>query len=419
MGSTLSLIWTITLTATILQASNGLLQALLPLRMQADGLPVTAIGLVATAYGAGFVVGCFMAPKLIRRVGHIRAFASLAATAAVVALAFTTAQSVLAWIILRALSGIALAGVFTVMDGWISARATPSIRGRVLSIYMICTKLALMLSPLGIGLGNVRTDGLFMLVAAMMCLSLLPVSASRTKEPPSPKSTRIDIAGLFDVAPSAVVGAFAVGLVNAPVMAIAPVFGVSVGLDQAEAAALLVALQGGSLVLQWPLGWLSDRIDRRYVIAGLAAGTCLVSIGILMASRAASPGLLVAGFAVWGGLALCIYSICVAHACDLIEPGQIVATVGTLLVCWAIGSTIGPVPGTAMMAWLGPGGLFIYSAGVVLGLAIFIVIRILQLRRPVSGGGFVALAPTSPANAALSPRLDEDSPGGRSTDRHR
>ena len=102
-----------------------------------------------------------------------------------------------------------------------------------------------------------------------------------------------------------------------------------------------------------------------------------------------------------------------------VEPGQIVATVGTLLVCWAIGSTIGPVPGTAMMAWLGPGGLFVYSAIVALGLAIFIVIRILQLRRPVSGGGFVALAPTSPANAALSPRLDEDSPGERAIDRHR
>jgi MFS family permease len=420
VGFSLSLIWTITLTATILQASNGLLQALLPLRMQADGLPVTAIGLVATAYGAGFVAGCFIAPKLIRRVGHIRAFASLAATAAVVTLAFTTAESVLAWVLLRALSGLVLAGVFTVMDGWISARATPTHRGRVLSIYMVCTKLALMLSPLGIGLGDVRADGLFMLVSAMMCLSLLPVSATRTEEPPGPKSTRIDIVGLFEVAPSAAVGAFVVGLVNAPVIAISPVFGVSVGLDQEQAAALLVALQGGSLALQWPLGWLSDRIDRRYVIAGLAAGSCIVSLGILMASRAASPGLLIAGFALWGGLALCIYSVCVAHACDLVEPGQIVATVGTLLVCWAIGSTIGPIPGTAMMAWLGPGGLFVYAALMALGLTTFVGIRILQMHRPASGGGFVDLAPTSPANAALSPRLEQgEAAGEQVTDQRR
>ena len=124
MGSSLSLIWTITASATLLQAANGLFQALLPLRMQALGFPVTAIGLVAAAYGLGFASGCFLAPAFIRQVGHIRAFASLAAVAAVVALAFTQADSAPAWVVLRALTGITLAGLFTVIDGWISARTT-------------------------------------------------------------------------------------------------------------------------------------------------------------------------------------------------------------------------------------------------------------------------------------------------------
>jgi MFS family permease len=339
-------------------------------------------------------------------VGHIRAFASLAAVAAVVALAFTQAQSTLAWVLLRVLTGVTLAGLFTVTDGWISARASSSHRGRILSIYMVCTKIALMLAPLGIGLGTVGGDGLFMAVGAMMCLSLLPVSATTTEEPPAPRTVRIEVGTLFAIAPSAVIGAFVVGLVNGPVMAIAPVYGVSIGLSPDNAAALLFALQGGSLLLQWPLGWLSDRWDRRYVIVGLAAGSGLVSIAILLASAQVSLTVIMLAFACWGGLALCIYSVCVAHACDLVEPERIVSTISSLLVAWAVGVTIGPLPGAAMMELIGPGGLFMYAACMSFGLAGFIVLRILRRSRPAPQGGFVVLTPTTPATAPLSPRAE-------------
>lgn len=404
MSPTLSLIWTITAATTLLQAANGLLQVLLPLRMQAEGLSVTAIGMVAAAYGFGFAVGCFLAPAFIRHVGHIRAYASLAAIASIVALAFTQAHSLPAWIVLRTLTGVSLAGLFTVTDGWISARTTASHRGRILSIYMVCTKIALMLSPLGIGLGEVGGDGLFMTVSAIMCVSLLPVSATLTEEPPAPGSVRIDLRNVFRVAPSAVIGSFAVGLTNGPVIAIAPIYGTTVGLSQDMAAALLFALQGGSLVLQWPLGWLSDQSDRRYVIAGLAAGTGLVSIAILWAGSSLSPALIFLAFALWGGLALCIYSVCVAHACDLVPPERIVPTISSLLFAWAAGVTIGPVPGAAMMDRLGPGGLFLYAAIVSITLATIVVARIVLQDRPVRRGGFVDLAPNSSATAALSPR---------------
>jgi MFS family permease len=410
VGPALTLIGTITAAATLLQAGNGLLQALLPLRMQADGVSITGIGAVAGAYGFGFATGCLLAPAFIRHVGHIRAYASLAATVAVVALIFSQAHTILEWIVLRALTGITLAGLFTVTDGWIGARATSSHRGRILSIYMVCTKIALMLSPLGIGLGSIQGDGLFMVVSAVMCLSLLPVSATMTDEPPAPRTARVDVLGLFSVAPSAVVASFGVGLVNGPVLAIAPVYGVSVGLNQDQAATLLVALQGGSLILQWPLGWLSDQWDRRYVIASLAAGTGIVSLLILWASAGVSPAWIILAFAAWGGMALCIYSVCVAHACDLVEPDRIVPAISSLLVSWAVGVTIGPLPGAAMMDWLGPGGLFVYSAGVSFGLAAFILVRISLQRRPARKGGFVDLSPMSPASGALSPRARSDPP---------
>ena len=160
--------------------------------------------------------------------------------------------------------------------------------------------------------------------------------------------------------------------------------------------------------MQWPLGWLSDRADRRYVIAGLAAGTSLVSLLILWASAQGASLLILWSFAVWGGLALCIYSVCVAHACDIVEPGQIVSTVGTLLFSWAAGVTIGPLFGAAAMQLIGPQGLFIYAALASLGLVAFIVMRIARVQRPPAKGGFADIAPTSSASATLSPRAERE-----------
>lgn len=407
MNSSLALIWTITAATTLLQTANGLLQVLMPLRMQAEGLSISAIGIVAAAYGLGFSTGCFLAPAFIRHVGYIRAFASLAAIAVVVVLAMTQAHSVLSWALLRGLTGVTFACIFTATDGWISARATSSHRGRILSIYMICTKIALMLSPLGISFGDIRTDGLFMAVSAVLSLSFLPIAATTTEEPPAPLGVRINVKGLFAAAPSAVVGAFVVGLVNGPVIAITPVFGVGIGLSQDKAAALLFALQAGSLLMQWPLGWLSDQSDRRYVIAGLAAGTSLVSVLILLASAQSAEMFVLLTFAAWGGLALCIYSVCVAHACDIVEPGQIVSTIGTLLFSWATGVTIGPLLGALAMELAGPKGLFIYAALVSLALAAFIVVRIGKVQRSPAKGGFAAVAaPSSSATPGLAPQAE-------------
>jgi len=378
----------------------------MPLRMEAAGLSISSIGIVAAAYGLGFSLGCFLAPAFIRHVGYIRAFASLAAIAAVVILAMTRADTTLTWALLRGLTGVTFACVFTATDGWTSARATSSHRGRILAFYMICTKIALMLSPLGIALGDIRSDGLFMAASALVSLSLLPIAATTTQEPPAPRSVRIRVKSLFLAAPSAVVGSFIVGLVNGPVIAITPVFGVSIGLSQGEAAALLFALQAGSLLLQWPLGWLSDRYDRRYVIAGLAAGTSVVSIVILLASLSGAGPVILWAFAAWGGFALCVYSVCVAHACDIVEPEHILSTIGTLLFSWAAGVTVGPLFGAMAMASLGPGGLFIYSAAVCAVLAVFVVVRIRQQKRDGPKGGFVDVSPTSSPTAILAPRED-------------
>lgn len=405
--SALSRIGAITAGTTLLQAGNGLLQALIPLRMSAAGMPVSAIGLVATAYGVGFVSGCLLVPALVRRIGHIRAFASLAAISAVVVLLFTQARSVVDWTLLRAISGLALAGLFTVADSWISVRAQAADRGRLISVYMLATKVALMLSPLCVGLGAITGDGLFMTASALVCLSLLPLASTTSEEPQLPGSLRPNIRALARVAPSAVVGAFAVGLINGPVLALAPVFGVSIGLSPELAAALLFALQGGGLVLQWPFGWWSDRVDRRIVIAALAFGTAAVSGLVAWAGASGSPLAVIIACALWGGLALCIYATCVAHASDLVDARSIVPTISGLLICWAVGTIVGPVIAAPLMDRIGPYGLFVYSGIVALLLGLFVALRIGMRTRSPSPGGFVDLSPSSPATASLARQAGE------------
>jgi Arabinose efflux permease len=369
--------------ATLFQSGNGLMLALLPLRMQAEGLSATAIGSVATAYGLGFVTGSVAAPRLVRRVGHIRAFTALAALLAVVALGFSQAGGTAAWIALRALSGVCLAGLFTVVEAWINLRSLNATRGRAVSIYMVATKIALMLSPLSIGFGEIGGNGLFMLTAALFMLSLLPVTVAPNEAPAAPRTARLRLGYLYAVAPSAVIGCFASGLLSGPVVAMAPLYGVKVGLSAEMAAVLLVALQAGNLVLQWPLGWLSDRIDRRAVIAGVGVGAALASMAIAGLPASLGPLVLPLLFAAWGGCALCLYALSIAHGCDRVRPARMVTMISGLLSAWAAGAMIGPLPAAALMDFVGPSALFLYAAVIAGGMCAFVTIRMLQRGRPI------------------------------------
>lgn len=404
MLNALKLIWTITATVTLLQAANGLWQVLLPLRMQAEGMATVTIGYVATAYGVGFAIGCWFTPLLVRHVGHIRTFASLAALSAIIALVFSQASSPITWIVLRGIAGLSMAGLFTVSDSWTSSCATAENRGRVLSIYMVFNKIALVLAPLVISLGSIKGDGLFMTVAAFFCFSIIPICAANTKEPPPPKTVRINLGKIITLAPSAAIGSVVVGLMNGPVTNLATVYGVSIGMSNAVAAGLLFAIQGGNLAMQWPLGVISDRFDRRHVIAGLGGATALVSLLAIGATLVMSVPLIFLAIFLWGGIALCIYAICVAHVCDVVPPEEIVPSVSGLLLLWAIGMAIGPAPAAYVMQTIAPWALFLYSACIALFLMLFVIWRIHYKKRDSVTSGIIPITPTSPATAPLDPR---------------
>ncbi|MEQ8603409.1 MAG: MFS transporter [Marivibrio sp.] len=392
---------------TLLQLGSGLLLALMPLKMEAAGLPARSVGFVSTGYAAGFMAGCLFATWFVRWIGHIRAFAALAAVLAATTLAFTVSGDPWLWTGLRAFMGLCMAGLMTISDSWVSAQTPPDQRGRVLSGYMILNKLALAGGPMMLTFGEIAGPGFFMLISALYSISMLPVAFTHAPLPTLPPAERLGLRAVYRNAPAALIGCVAIGLMNSAVLNLAPLYGAQVGLAPAAAGALLTVFQLGSLLLQWPIGWLSDRMDRRRVIVGGALAVAAVSLALgLLGGRIGDGWMLFALVGLWGGVGLSIYAVCIAHATDFAKPEQMVALCSSLILGWAIGSAIGPTAGSLAMERLGPGGVFLYAAAVALALAGFVAYRMTRRRAkaPAERDPFVNLPATSPAIPQLDPR---------------
>ena len=389
----------------VLQVANGLLGVLIPLQLGLHRFPTTIVGLVVTAHSVGFLVGCLAVPRIVRRVGHIRAFALFAASVSVAALSFAIAVEPTLWSALRLVTGFCSAGLFTVAESWINDQTPSKTRGRVVSLYMVCNKITLIGGQLLLTMEGSPPLAFYMIAGACYSLSLLPVAATRATSPRIEGIVTLGIRELYSIAPMAVVGCFGAGLLNASVLGLVPVYGIQLGLAVAAVAGLPVAIQFGSLLLQWPLGWLSDRTDRRIVIAASTGATLVVSIAI--ASLDAAPlWLLYLLCSLWGSFALSVYAISIAHACDLVAPTQLVSVTGGLLLLWAVGSIAGPPLATLTMELAGPQGLFIYASVVAAALGGFAVWRMTR-RRAVPDPErepFVNLPATSPSIAEMDPR---------------
>jgi len=395
----------IVLGVAVLQVGNGLFGAFLPIRMSQDGAQATLVGLVVTGHAAGFLVGCLTVPLLIAAFGHIRAFAVFAAATAAATLAFAIDPNARLWIALRIVTGFCSAGLFTVAESWLNDMTPSSARGRVVSFYMLFNKMAFAGGQLLLLSGDVAGFAFFMIASACYSLSLVPVALNTAASPKAPRVAAFSAAELVRIAPAGTVGCFVAGLVNTAVLNIAPVYLGGIGESTDNIAWLLASMQIGSLLLQWPLGWLSDRIDRRIVIAIASGAVTLASLAIAVLGDV-GPGLLVALFALWGGFGLSIYAICIAHANDFVDRSEVVRLSSGLLLAWAAGSVIGPTMATLLMDALGPAMLFFYAAAVSAALTGFVLWRMTKrAARPASEREpFVNLPATSPALAELDPR---------------
>lgn len=383
-----------------LLAASGLHGLLLPLRGQADGFSTTALGLIGTAWAGGFVTGCFLAPRLVRRVGHVRAFGAFAATAAIIALLTGMIVDETVWIVLRAFTGFAMAGAFMVIESWLNERATNETRGTVFGVYMMVTYASVMGGQMVVAGGDVRSASLFMATGILFCLSLIPTAISTAVTPKPLAQVSLDLKGLYDTSPVAAVGCVLIGVANGAWGTLGAVYGARIGISTFEIAMMMSLTVMAGAVLQLPFGRLSDRTDRRYVLGGAALGAGLFGAAIFLAAPR-SGGTVIIMTAFYGAFAYVLYALAVAHANDHARDEDFVKVSGGLLMLYGIGTMIGPVIGARLMDLARPESLFLATGLAHLALAGYAMLRVRRRAPPPAEerGTFT----TQPAERAVTP----------------
>ncbi len=358
----------------IVQLAQAALAVHIPLAMSADALPVSALGLVAAAYSAGFMAGAWVGPRLLARVGHIRVFAASAAIAAAGALALHWADLTSAWMLVRVAMGWSIALMFAASESWMNAALPKTERGSVIGVYMVCTKAALAVGAFLITGYTGAASEPVMIAAALLALAMVPVCFTSVTPPPAPKAEPLALRALFDTAPAAVVACFLAGLINGGVLALAPVFAAQV-YGPETATSFYAAAWVGSLLLQWPAGKLSDLVDRRLVIAACAGLAAFAAAGLAYAAGRAPFWAAAALYAVWGAGALSYYGIAVAHMADRAAQGAMARATSGLLFIWAAGSILGPLAQGLIVDFVGPRGIFLFAGAMLTVLTIAMLWR--------------------------------------------
>ncbi|MGF9760659.1 MFS transporter [Microvirga sp. 0TCS3.31] len=359
MRSVLPTLFALLLGYALMQVGNTLQGTLLSVRGSIEQFSPTVIGAVGAAFWVGIVLGSIWAGRVIHQVGHTRAFSALAAIAASTVLLHLLVISPAVWIAARAVTGFCFAGLFIVVESWLNASVTAQTRGQVLSLYSMTGLVAGIGGQMLLPAGDPHGFRLFCFVAILISLALVPTALSRATAPAHAVSdTTIDLMRLYRQSPFGVVAAVLCGITTSSFFALGPVWAQERGLDTTEIAIFMASGTLGGFVTTWPLGWLSDRMDRRHVIVGTAAMAASILLALIHFVPPDVPAwLLFAYVAIFGGSVIPTYSIVTAHVNDMVRPGEFVAAAGGLLILLGAGAAIGPVIAGAAMTEFGRLGL--------------------------------------------------------------
>lgn len=386
----------------------GFLGTLLGVRAGIEGFSEQVTGLVMSAYFAGYILGTWACPSLIRRVGHIRAFTAMAAVASVCVTAHALWVHPVVWAALRVVSGACLVGLYIVIESWLNVLAPNQKRGKMLSVYMMTTLLAMAGGQYLILVADPAAFMPFGIIAMLVSLGLVPVALTRVLQPqPVETPAVVGIGHLFRVSPLGVAGAFVTGLVLSAFWGMGAVFAQGIGLDAAGIAAYMSATILGGAFLQWPVGHLSDRFDRR----GVLTLFCFVAAGLSLAGwflvDVSTVALFVASF-FYGGVAFALYSLSVAHVNDHVSHAEVLEATRGLLLIYGVGAALGPAGAGLLMEMLGARSLLAAIAGVLGLLGVFAVYR-MRTGVPIPAaaqGEFVSLVRTTPEAVELLPEAE-------------
>jgi MFS family permease len=323
-------------------------------------------GLVMSAYFAGFVYGTYACPKMIRSVGHIRAFATLASLVSALPMFHALWTNALAWGVLRFITGVCLVGLYIVVESWLNVVATTAQRGKVFAAYMAVSGISMALGQWLILVGDRFGFVPFALASILFSFALIPITLTPVREPEAMEAPRFVLKELFYISPIGVIGTIGSGLLGGAFYSLGHVFGQGVGYSERGIATFMAATILGGAAFQWPVGHLSDKYDRRTVLFWVCAlCACVAGLGFYLA-REYEGSLIFLGI-VYGGLSFTVYGLSVAHVNDLIDSEKVLEVSSGLLLLYGIGSTVGPTLAGGVMDLLGPESLMLYFA-IVLGL---------------------------------------------------
>lgn len=419
--------WALFFGLGLIMLGNGLQHSLVALRAQVEMFGNTVTGFVMAGYFVGFLIGSWLVPKLVGRVGHVRVFGALASLASLAILMHPVIVDPGVWFAMRVLTGICYAGLYIVCESWLNDRATNQTRGQLLAVYMIVSLVGMAGGQLLLNLDDPADFQLFTLVSILISLAVVPVLVSANPSPEFEAPESISFRKLYEVSPLGLVSMVLVGMSAGVIMGMGPAYIYQSGLSVADASFFMSAIFVGGFLLTWPIGRLSDIFDRRTVILGVALG----------AAAAALLGMILGGGGRWlllpiaaavGGQAMSLYSLAIAHTNDYLTPKQMVAASSSLVMVNGIGAMMGPNIAGVAMDFVGPQGFFLTLIGTHVAIAAFALWR--MTRRPPlpaeEQGAFVAMEQTMTAVAAtLNPAAEypeedeesaEDSPAGAEPD---
>jgi MFS family permease len=387
---------------------NGLHSLLLPVRGTTEGYSTTLLGLLGTSWASGFVLGCLLAPKVVQRIGHVRAFSGFTSLLAIIALLTGLLVDPIWWVVLRAVTGFSTAGTSMIIESWLNERATNESRGAIFSLYIAITLMGVVGGQLMIPFGDTSTALFFMICGIVYCLAMLPTLLSTAASPQPLKQVSLDLRGLYRNSPISFLGILLIGISNGAYGTLGAVFGRQAGLTDSNVALMMSTTIFAGAVMQFPAGRLSDRIDRRYVLAALAAIAALAGLSIFLVEPSSVIMLMVL-VGIYGATANALYPIAVSHANDFATPEDFVKISGGLLLLYGIGTIIGPTIGGPIMSATGPYGLFMITACAHVLITIYAIFRS-RMRAAVPASerdAYSTINPgtmTTPESLQLSPR---------------
>lgn len=386
--------WALLLGLGLLMLGNGMQGTLLGIRGAIEHFSTTQMSIVMSCYFLGFLFGSRMAPDMIRRVGHVRVFAALGSMISAVLIMYAAAPDWMVWAGLRVLIGFSFSGVYITAESWLNNASTNETRGQALSLYLIVQMIGIIAAQMLLNVGDPSGYILFVIPSVLVSLAFTPILLSVSQAPAFDTTKPLSFRRLFQASPLGCVGMFLLGGVFSAQFGMASVWGTQVGLSVKDLSIFVSGIYIGGLVAQYPIGWLSDRIDRRLLILWVSvAGAVALLLPVLV--NLPFWGLVLVG-ALGGAVSNPLYSLLLAYVNDYLDKTDMAAASAGLLFINGVGAISGPIITGWMMESIGPSGFFLFIAVLFAMLGGYAAYRMTRRRRtPEATSGFTPISPTA------------------------